>query len=380
VRRRTVTGNPATDGSPDGVAPEVRLNRPIWFYVLRRAARNFLSHRGTDLAAALTYYAVFAIGPALIALVSALGILGRSDQVLAAIFRVVGELAPEGAVQTAEPVIDRITSSTAVGLGLALGLAGALWSTSAYVGAFGRTMNTVFQVEEGRPIWKLRPLNLLLTTILLTLVALVATAMVLSGPIAGAIGRGVGLADETVRAWNTLKWPVVLLLVVVVVTLLYYATPNVRRPRVRLLSAGAVVAIGAWVGASVGLAFYVSRFGTYDATYGSLAGVVVFLLWLWVTNVALVFGAELDAEIERARQLLAGIPAEESLQLPLRDRSALEKRVRREARAIAVGRALRLRAQARAGEERPAGRDVPGPPPGVAPDAPGSTPPQNDPR
>jgi membrane protein len=324
--------------------PDVEVTRPIWFYVLRRTLRNFVAHRATDLAAALTYYAVLAIGPALIALVSTLAIVGRSEQVVDGILRVVGEIAPESTVASLEPAIERISASPSAGIGLVLGLLGALWSASAYVGAFGRAMNTVFQVEEGRPIWKLRPQVLLVTTVLLLLVATVATLLVVSGPLAVAIGRAVGLADETVRLWNTLKWPIVLLLVVVVVTLLYYGTPNVRRPKVRLLSAGATVAILAWMAASLGLAFYVSRFSTYDATYGSLAGLIVFLIWLWITNVALVFGAELDAEVERSRQLLSGIPAEASLQLPLRDDAALAKRAQREAQAVAIARAVRKRA------------------------------------
>lgn len=347
--------DPAASG-PDGAppragateapdSPTVNVTRPVWFYVLRRTVRNVLAHRALDLAAALTYYAVLAVGPALIALVSTLGIVGRSEQVLRSAMRVVGDLAPASTVQAVEPVVNRIAASPSAGLGLVLGIAGALWSASGYVGAFGRMMNTVFQVEEGRPIWKLKPQVVLVTSVLLVLVATVGTLLVVSGPIAVALGRAIGWADATVRVWNTLKWPIVLLLVVVVVTLLYYGTPNVRRPRVRLLSAGAVVAILAWALASLGFAYYVSRFSTYDATYGSLAGLVVFLLWLWITNVALVFGAELDAEIERRRQLLAGVPAEESLQLPMRDRSAAEKRARTTAESIAIARAIRQRAQ-----------------------------------
>lgn len=333
------------DPHADGSHPEVTVDKPIWFYVVRRTLRNFVAHRAVDLAAALTYYAVFAAVPALIALVSTLALVGRSEQVVEGMLRVVAELAPESATDTIQPVIERVAASPSAGLGLLLGLLGALWSASAYVGAFGRAMNTVFQVEEGRPIWKLRPHVLLVTTILLTLVSTVATALVVSGPIAVAIGRAVGLADTTVRLWNTAKWPIVLLLVVVVVTLLYYGTPNVRRPKVRLFSAGAVVAIAGWILASLGLAYYVSRFSTYDATYGSLAGVIVFLLWLWITNIALMFGAELDAEVERSRQLRAGIPAEVSLQLPMRDRSAVKKRAEKHAQSVAVARALRVRAE-----------------------------------
>lgn len=338
------------DSQPDGTHPDdtpakVAVDKPVWFYVVRRTLRNFVAHRALDEAAALTYYGVFALVPAIIALVSTLAIVGRSEQVVDGILRIADELAPARALDTVEPVIDRIASSPSAGVGLALGLLGALWSMSAYVGAFARTMNSVFQVEEGRPIWKLRPQIFLVTAVLLLLVATVATLLVVSGPVAVAIGRAVGLADATVQLWNTLKWPIVLLLVVVVVTLLYYGTPNVRRPKIRVLSAGAVVAIASWILASLGFAYYVSRFSTYDTTYGSLAGVIVFLLWLWITNIALVLGAELDAEIERSRQLMAGIPAEVALQLPMRDSSAVDKRAEKRAQSVAVARALRLRAQ-----------------------------------
>lgn len=331
--------------SPPAADGHVKVTKPSWFYAVVRAGANFLTHRAPDLAAALTYYAVLAVGPALIALVSTLALLGRSEQVVARMLSVVGQLAPESTVATLDSVITQIASSSAAGLGLLLGLGGALWSASAYVGAFGRAMNTVFEVEEGRPIWKLRAHVLLVTVIVLALVILVALAVVISGPVALAIGEAVGLEEQTVQLWNTTKWPIVLLLVISVVALLYYATPNVKRPRVRLFSAGAVVAILAWVGASFGFAFYVSRFSSYDATYGSLAGFIVFLLWLWITNVALVFGAELDAELERRRQLIAGIRAEKSLQLDLRDDSGVEKRAQQEAERVAIARIVRKRAQ-----------------------------------
>lgn len=327
----------------DSGKPEVRRRMPMpgWAYPIVRAGANFLAHRATDLAAALTYYAVLAVGPALIALVSTLALLGRSEQVVAGMLRFVGQLAPQSTVDELERLIKLIASSPSAGLGLLLGLAGALWSSSVYVGAFGRAMNVVFEVEEGRPYWKLRPQMFLVTIVVLALVVVGGVALVLSGPIAVALGEAIGLTEQTVRTWNTVKWPIVLLLVMAVVALLYYATPNVKRPRVRLLSAGAVVAILTWVVASTGFGYYVSNFGTYNTTYGSLGGLIVFLLWLWITNMALVFGAELDAEIERRHQLDDGIPAEESLQLELRDESAIEKRAEQRAGLIAMAHVLR---------------------------------------
>ncbi len=335
-------------GKPEGSSKaEVRRRVPLpaWLYPVVRAGANFLAHGATDLAAALTYYAVLAVGPALIALVSTLALLGRSEQVVSAMLRFVGQLAPQSTVDELESLIRLIASSPSAGLGLVLGLAGALWSASVYIGAFGRAMNRVFEVEEGRPFWKLRPQMLLVTIVVLALVVVGAVAIVLSGPIAVALGEAIGLTEQTVRIWNTVKWPIVLLLVMAVVAILYYATPNVKRPRVRLLSAGAVVAILVWVGASTGFAYYVSRFATYNSTYGSLGGLIVFLLWLWITNMALVFGAELDAEIERRHQIAAGIAAEESLQLELRDESAVQKRADQKAWLVAMAHALRERGE-----------------------------------
>ena len=326
---------------------ELQVRLPAWVYAILRSLRNFLEHRATDHAAALTYFAVLAVGPALIALVSTLAIVGRSEQVLDGMIEILGEIAPASTVESLEPVITRIAaSSPQAGLGLFLGLVGALWSASAYVSAFGRVMNAVFEVEEGRPIWKLRPQVLLVTLTVLILVVASAVSVIVSGPFAIALAEQLGLGADVVSRWDNVKWPVVILLVTTVVALLYYATPNVHRPRLRFFSAGAVVAILVWIGASVGFAYYVSRFASFDATYGSLGGFVVFLLWLWITNIALIFGAELDAELERRRQLLAGVEAEAHLQLPLRDDSAVRKRAQQRDKAIAIARVLRDRARA----------------------------------
>lgn len=299
-----------------------------------------------DLAAALTYYAVLASAPALLALVSLVGLIGDSEKIVDDVLDIAVSVLPAEVVDTLRPMIEQVAANGGrAGIALIVGAALALWSASGYVGAFGRAMNRIYEVEEGRPVWKLRPMMLLITAAVVVMTALVVAALVLSGPVARQIGEMIGLGSATVTAWNIAKWPVVLLLVVLIVAVLYHATPNVRQPRFRWLSVGAIVAILVWALVSVGLGFYVSRFGSYDATYGALGGVIVLLLWLWITNLALLFGAELDAEIERSRQLQGGIAAEQTLQLPPRDTRASEKQGRKHQEDVDRGRAIRLTAE-----------------------------------
>ncbi|MET1036796.1 MAG: YihY/virulence factor BrkB family protein, partial [Aeromicrobium sp.] len=227
------------------------------------------------------------------------------------------------------------------GLALVFGLLGALWSASGYVGAFGRAMNRVYEIDEGRPIWKLRPIQLVITLFSLVLVALAAAALVLTGPVAEAVGNQIGLGSTAILVWDIAKWPVLLGIVVVIVAVLYYATPNVKQPKFRWISVGALFAIVVWILASVAFGLYVAMFASYDKTYGSLAGVIVFLLWLWLTNLALLFGAELDAELERGRQLQAGIEAEETIQLPPRDTRNIVKAEKKHQADVAAGRGIR---------------------------------------
>jgi membrane protein len=247
------------------------------------------------------------------------------------------------------PALENVATSPGAGIGLVVGVLGALWSASGYVGAFGRAMNTVYEIEEGRPFWKLRPLTLVVTLVTLVLVGCVLVMLVVSGPLAASIGSVIGLGSQAVTAWNIAKWPVLVVFVVLIVAMLYYATPNVKQPRFRWLSVGAVVAIVVWVAASAAFGLYVSTFGGYGKTYGSLAGAVVGLLWLWITNLALLFGAELDSELERGRELQAGIPAEEGIQLPARDVRGIRKARKKEAKDIARGRAIRERAEQESG-------------------------------
>lgn len=203
-------------------------------------------------------------------------------------------------------------------------------------------MNRIHGIDEGRPFYKLRPTMLAITALTVVLTSAVALTLVVSGPLAQAIGDVIGLGSTAVLVWSIAKWPAVLAVVVLIVALLYYATPNIKQPKFRWISIGATFAILIWIIASAGFGVYVANFSNYDKTYGSLAGVIVFLLWLWITNIALLFGAELDAELERGRQLQAGLPAEETLQLPPRDTTTFEKSRQQHAEDIEEGRRLRL--------------------------------------
>lgn len=301
------------------------LTKPSLLYVLRKTAREFQRDQCTDLAAALTYYAVLSLFPALLVVVSMLGVFGQGQRTTDAVLEIVAGIAPSSAVDTLRPTIQQLVEAPSAGFALIAGALGALWSASGYVGAFGRAMNRIYEVGEGRPVWKLRPLQLLLTLAGLVMAAAAAFMLAVSGPVAAAVGRAIGVGDLAQTLWSVLRWPVILLFVILAVAVLYYATPNVQQPKFRWISIGAAVAIVTWMVASVLFAFYVANFGSYNKTYGALAGVIVFLLWLWITNLALLFGAELDAELERGRQLQAGLPAERELQLPPRDTRVIEK-------------------------------------------------------
>lgn len=325
------------------MAPPRPLVRP-WWYVLRRTARSFQEDRVLDLAAGLTYYGMLAVGPAAIAVVSFLSLLGQSQDVVTRVLDAIGELGPDAAVETVESILMELPPPPSAGTGLVVGLLGALWSASAYVAAFSRAMNRVHDVEEGRPYWRARPYMLLVTLLVLAMLTVVAVALVASGPVSRVLVQVLGVEPATLSLWGWLRWPVVLALVVLVVAALYHVTPNVRLPRARLLSAGSVVAILGWVAASAGFNLYVTRIGQYDVVYGSLGGLVVFLLWLWLGNIALLVGAELDAEIERLRELRAGLPAEERLQLPPRDTRTFGQRSARAARDAEEARLIREQA------------------------------------
>jgi membrane protein len=345
--RARAAADPEDDRKPDSLGD---IRKRSWIYVARKTLREFSKDQCTDLAAALTYYAVLALFPALVALVSLLGVLGQGQSTVDALLEIVDQVGPASAVDSLRPTIEQLSSSQGAGIALVIGLLGALWSASGYVGAFGRAMNRIYEVGEGRPIWKLRPVQLLVTLFAVLLVAVAAAALVLTGPVAEAVGEQIGLGSTAILVWDIAKWPVLLGIVVLIVAVLYYATPNVKQPKFRWISLGALFAIVVWILASAAFGFYVATFSSYNKTYGSLAGVVVFLLWLWITNLALLAGAELDAELERGRQLQAGIAAEETIQLPPRDTRKIDKAEDKERSDIEDGRAIRQDADSRSSE------------------------------
>ena len=338
---------PTTPDPNDGRKPDDPgdLTKRSWFYVLRKTVHEFTEDQCTDLAAALTYYAVLSIFPAMLALISVLGVLGQADKSVQTVEDTLKPLLSEQTLDVVTRALRQVADSQGAGVALAIGLLVALWSASGYVGAFGRAMNKIYEIDEGRPFWKLRPIMLLLTLIAVTLAATALLMLIVSGPVAESIGNVIGLGDTALTVWSIAKWPVLALIVVLVVALLYYATPNVQQPKFRWISVGAGVAILIWVLASVGFAFYVGNFSNYNKTYGSLAGVIVTLLFLWITNLALLFGGELDAELERGRQLQAGIAAEEEIQLPARDTRNIKKARKKRDKDVALGRKIRREAK-----------------------------------
>jgi membrane protein len=316
------------------------LKKPAWGYVFRKSFREFLADECTDIAAALTYYAVLSIFPAVIALVSILSLVGQ-EQVTTTILDLLNGVVPADTMKQIGPVVEKLTKPPAPGLGLLIGLLTALWTASNYVNAFARGMNRIYEVPEGRPVWKLRPLTYALTALLLVLVAVASLILVVSGTLAQTIGDLIGLGPTALTVWNIAKWPVLLLIVILIVALLFYFTPNVKQPKFRWISVGAVIAIVIAALAVLGFSFYAANFGSYSATYGALAGVIIFLLLLWIVNLALLFGAEFDAELERGRQLQGGIEAEENLQLPPRDTRASDKKAAKAKEDVKRGRELR---------------------------------------
>jgi membrane protein len=297
------------------------LGKRSWFGTLKRVVSEFKDDNLTDWAAALTYYAVLSIFPAFIALISILGLVVDPATITRVITDVVRQLGPESAVDTFAGPIEQIASNreTAV-VGLIVGVALAIWTASNYVGAFMRASNAIYERDEGRPFWKLRPIQLLVTLVLVLMAALVVLALIVSGPVAEAIGSAVGLGDTAVMIWDIAKWPVMLVVVMFMLAVLYWSAPNAKIAGFRWVSPGSVLAVVLWIVASAGFAFYVANFSSYNKTYGALAGVIVFLVWMWITNIAVLMGAELNAETERARELEAGVPgAEEEIQAPFRD-------------------------------------------------------------
>lgn len=345
--------DPEDERKPDTPS---EITKPAWKYIFKTTIREFSADGCTDLAASLTYRTVLAIFPALIAVVSVLSLLGQGGGTVTAVLDEAEGIVPSDTWGTVRPALESVLTAPAPGLGLILGLLVALWSASGYVRAFGRAMNIIYEVPEGRGGIKLNVQMYLLTALILVLLAVGLMILVLSGPVAEAVGDAIGLGSLAITIWSIAQWFVLAFVVVFVVALLYYATPNVQQPKFRWVSLGALIAIAVAVLASVGFFFYVSNFGNYNATYGALAGVIIFLLWIYIINVILLFGAEVDAEIERGRQLQAGIPAEEELQLPARDTKASDKKAKKHREDVERARNLR-RSAGHTQEEPGAGLD-----------------------
>jgi membrane protein len=308
------------DIAPDDRAPDQPsdLPRGAWSGVLKRTVKEFKADNLTDLAAALTYYGVLAIFPMLIVLVSILGLIGHSAT--QPLIDNLGKVAPGPAKQIFTSAIHNIQSNRGTaGILFVVGLALALWSASGYVAAFMRASNIVWDVQEGRPMWRTIPVRLGVTLVTVVLLTISAAAVVLTGALAKKVGNLIGVGQSAVTAWDIAKWPVLLLIVALILAILYYAAPNVRQPGFRWVTPGGVLAVLLWVLASAAFAFYVANFSSYNKTYGALASVVVFLVWLWITNTIILLGAELNAEIERGRQIEGGHPAPLEPYLPTRN-------------------------------------------------------------
>ena len=344
------TAPPPDDARKPDSPPD--LTPGSWKFAIKQAWAEFRRDECTDLAAALTYYAILSMFPALLAMIALLGIFGQGASTTDTLLELVERIGQQDAVDQLRQPITQMTETNAAGFAFVFGLVGAVWSASGYVGAFGHAMNRIYEVDEGRPFWKLRPLNLVITVVTVVLAAVVLLGLVVTGPFAQELGETLGLGDTAVTLWNIVKWPILLIVVVFVVAILYYATPNVQQPKFRWVSVGAGFAIVVWILASLVFGVYVANFGSYNETYGALGGVIILLLWLWLTNLALLLGAEVDAEIERSRQLQAGIEAEEVLQLPPRDTRRSESEAAKLEEQIEQGRELREESVSELNEER----------------------------
>jgi membrane protein len=253
--------------------------------------------------------------PMLLVLVALLGLVGQESTIATMTDSLRSAGLGDVAKNIQGPLDDIVRNKGGAGALVGFGLVAALWSASGYIGAFTRACNAIYEVKEGRPFWKLRPIQVAITLVGVLLISLTLVAVVVSGPIAEAVGKALGLGDTAVTVWGIAKWPVILAVLMAMVAGLYYVAPNVRQPRFRWVSPGGAVAVLAWIVASAGFGLYVSNFGSYGATYGALGSVITLLVWMWISNLALLFGAELDAELERERELKMGLPAEKELRL-----------------------------------------------------------------
>jgi membrane protein len=308
-RGRTRRSTPAGDGRRDAPESPTGLRGRAWGGVLSRTVREFKEDNVTVWAAALTYYGILAIFPAIIALVSILGLVGPSAT--QPVLDNITQLAPGPAKDILTSAVQNLQKSRgSAGVMFFVGIGVALWSASGYVAAFMQAANAIYDIDEGRPIWKTIPVRLGVTFVLVLLLAISAVAVVLTGSLAKQAGNVIGIGGAAVTAWDIAKWPVLLLIVSLMFAILYYASPNVKHAGFRWVSPGGLFAVILWIVASAAFALYVANFSSYNKTYGALAGPIVFLVWLWISNIAVLLGAELNAELERGRQIEAGHPAD----------------------------------------------------------------------
>ncbi|MFI8219554.1 YhjD/YihY/BrkB family envelope integrity protein [Streptomyces sp. NPDC085932] len=310
--------SPAPAAEEPGPGPEVEraapdspteLPKTSWGAVLKGSLREFKDDELTDRAAALTYYGVLALFPALLVLVSMLGLTGRSttDKVIDNI----QQLAPGSARDIITRAVEQLQGNAGVGSLMAIvGIVLAIWSASGYVAAFIRSANAVYDMPEGRPVWKLLPVRVGVTVVLMVLAVISALIVVFTGGLARQAGTALGIGDTALTVWSIAKWPVLVILVTTMIAILYWATPNAKVKGFRWITPGSLLALGIWLIASAGFALYVANFASYNKTYGTMAGVIVFLIWLWITNLAILLGLEFDAETVRQRAIAGGHPPE----------------------------------------------------------------------
>jgi membrane protein len=293
-----------------------------WFGVLKRTIAKFRAANLTDWAAALTYYGIQALFPALLVLVSLIGLAGANTA--QSLIDNIASSAPGSAKDIITNAIHGLQANKgSAGVLFVVGIALALWSASAYVGAFSRASNVIYEVGEGRPFWKLRPQQVLITLVMVVLMAVSAIAVVVTGGLAEQVGKLIGVGSTAVQVWDIAKWPVLVVLVSIMIAVLYWGAPNVKQPGFRWISPGSILAVLLWIVASAAFALYVANFSNYNKTYGSLGGVIAFLVWLWISNVAILLGAEFDAELARGREIQAGRSGGDPI-LPPRDTRKLK--------------------------------------------------------